>query len=74
MSEYPDEAPAFSSDDEDKKKDGKDKKKGATNAKSKAAKDAPAKSGNKNDHDARFDFPRLPVAAGTSSCDRRGWF
>lgn len=46
MSEYPDEAPAFSSDDEDKKKDGKDKKKGSANTKAKASKDAPAKSGN----------------------------
>lgn len=57
MSDYPEDAPAFSSDEEPKNKTDKGAKKGANAAKGKTTKDAPAKCVNQGDDDARFDVP-----------------
>lgn len=67
MSEYPDEAPAFSSDEEPKNKSDNGAKKGANATKGKAAtKDAPAKWVNQNHHDARVDLQGLPAPPGSA--------
>lgn len=70
MSEYPEDAPAFSSDEEPKNKTDKGAKKGANAAKGKATKDAPSKSAKQSHHHARVDLPRLPAAPGAAAGDR----
>jgi len=66
MSQYPEEAPAFSSDEETKNANGSKTKTAKTAKKQPEAKTQPNKSFNENYHNARFQFPGFSTQTGNS--------
>jgi hypothetical protein len=71
MSEYPEDAPAFSSDEENKADKGLKSKDAKTAKKQADLKTQPNKYSKQNNDNARVKFPRFPAASRDSASDRR---